>query len=254
MKKKLLSLLLCLALFAALFGGAFYYSISANEKTVWYFSSDCEGRLKNLSHVPENKLTGYDSLMIVAHPDDETIWGGSHLLNGNYVVVCITNGNNKTRRREFESVIKQTGSIGIMLTYPDKTLGQRDNWASCKAEIEKDINAILKMNDWKTIVTHNPDGEYGHIHHQMTSELTTTAVSDQDLMDRLYYFGKYVKAKNMDSVKYKKYLVNAISSKELDRKMALTRLYSSQSKVMDHLGHMLPYENWTPASQSASQH
>ena len=27
-------------------------------------------------------------LMIVAHPDDETIWGGSHLLEGNYLVVC----------------------------------------------------------------------------------------------------------------------------------------------------------------------
>ena len=25
-----------------------------------------------------------ESLMIVAHPDDETIWGGSHLINGNY--------------------------------------------------------------------------------------------------------------------------------------------------------------------------
>ena len=24
----------------------------------------------------------HESLMIVAHPDDETIWGGSHLING----------------------------------------------------------------------------------------------------------------------------------------------------------------------------
>ena len=39
-----------------------------------------------------------ESLMIVAHPDDETIWGGSHLINGNYTVLCITNGNNKKRK------------------------------------------------------------------------------------------------------------------------------------------------------------
>lgn len=39
------------------------------------------------------------SLMIVAHPDDETIWGGSHLINGNYTVLCITNGNNKKRKK-----------------------------------------------------------------------------------------------------------------------------------------------------------
>ncbi len=44
-----------------------------------------------------------ESLMIVAHPDDETIWGGSHLINGNYTVLCITNGNNKKKKRIYES-------------------------------------------------------------------------------------------------------------------------------------------------------
>ncbi len=141
-----------------------------------------------------------------------------------------------------------------MLTYPDKTLGKRDNWNSCKTEIEKDIASILKMNDWKTIVTHNPEGEYGHIHHQMTSELTTTAVSDQEQLDRLYYFGKYVKAKNMDSDKYKKYLTNAISGQELDRKMALTRLYGLRKKLWSILVTCCLTKNWIPASQSTSQH
>ena len=49
-----------------------------------------------------------ESLMIVAHPDDETIWGGSHLINGNYTVLCITNGNNKKRKKEFMNVMKKT--------------------------------------------------------------------------------------------------------------------------------------------------
>lgn len=44
-----------------------------------------------------------ESLMIVAHPDDETIWGGSHLINGNYTVLCITNVNNKKEKRIYES-------------------------------------------------------------------------------------------------------------------------------------------------------
>lgn len=48
-----------------------------------------------------------ESLMIVAHPDDETIWGGSHLINGNYTVLCITNGNNKKRKKEFMNVMKK---------------------------------------------------------------------------------------------------------------------------------------------------
>lgn len=48
-----------------------------------------------------------ESLMIVAHPDDETIWGGSHLINGNYTVLCITNGNNKKRKKEFMNVMEK---------------------------------------------------------------------------------------------------------------------------------------------------
>lgn len=33
--------------------------------------------------------------MIVAHPDDETLWGGSHLIDDNYLVVCMSNGWHK---------------------------------------------------------------------------------------------------------------------------------------------------------------
>lgn len=52
-----------------------------------------------------------ESLMIVAHPDDETIWGGSHLINGNYTVLCITNGNNKKRKKEFMNVTSTSCNI-----------------------------------------------------------------------------------------------------------------------------------------------
>ena len=53
--------------------------------------------------------------MIVAHPDDETIWGGMHLIKDKYLVICLTNGDNKTRAKEFNDVIKQTKGTGIIL-------------------------------------------------------------------------------------------------------------------------------------------
>ena len=56
--------------------------------------------------IPLSSYTYYaktnDNLIIVAHPDDETIWAGEHLIRGSYTVLCITNGNNKTRKAEFE--------------------------------------------------------------------------------------------------------------------------------------------------------
>lgn len=115
-----------------------------------------------------------ESLMIVAHPDDETIWGGSHLINGNYTVLCITNGNNK--------------------------------------KVSKYVTMILEKED-KT--------------------------------NQLVYFGKYTSKKNKAELKNEKKL----SKKDYKEKLDVIQLYSSQSKVMDHLHHMLPYENWKPYSK-----
>lgn len=83
-------------------------------------------------------------LMIVAHPDDETIWGGSHLLKGHYLVVCLTNGNNAKRKKEFMKIMKETHNQGLMFDYPDKTNGQRDKWLHVKQKIKKDITYIFK--------------------------------------------------------------------------------------------------------------
>ena len=42
-------------------------------------------------------LDKVNNLMIVAHPDDELLWGGAHLIRDNYLVVCITCGTSFTR-------------------------------------------------------------------------------------------------------------------------------------------------------------
>ena len=60
-------------------------------------------------------------------------------------------------------------------------------------------------------------------------------------MNQLVYFGRYYKKKNLP------HNLNSISQSDLKKKMKLTSMYSSQSKVMDHLGHMLPHENWVKA-------
>lgn len=248
MKKKIRLILLCiLAACLIIFALWTKNQQETDSDNIYYISGDCEGKLEKLSLISDTMLSGYDSLMIVAHPDDETIWGGAHLLEENYVVVCITNGNNRTRRKEFSKVMEETHSIGIMLSYPDKTRGKRDNWDSCRDKIQDDLKQIIGKKHWDTIVTHNPDGEYGHIHHQMTSSITTAITQDLGFLDKLYYFGKYVKKKNSDKEEYAPYLTASLTAKALKYKTALTDLYSSQKKVMEHLGHMFPYENWIKA-------
>ena len=178
-----------------------------------------------------------DNLMIVAHPDDESIFAGNELLHEDYVVICLTNGTNQTRRREFQRAMHKTGDVGIILNYPDNTNGERDNWDSVRDAIREELAEDLSAKEWKKIVTHNPDGEYGHIHHKMTNQIVTALCEEQGLDERLFYFGKYFKKS-----KLKEQPAPILSDSELTRKQELLECYASQSKVIDGLSHILAYE------------
>lgn len=185
-------------------------------------------------------LEGTHRLMIIAHPDDETIWGGDHIMKEKYFIVCITNGDHQERVNEFEAVMKKTGNPYLMLHYPDKTNGKRDNWDNVKAAIQKDLNTVISYKEWDYIVTHNPDGEYGHIHHKMISSMVTQLCKEKQRTYSLTYFGKYYKKKHMNLMYTKQHL----SKEEVIQKNDLFKPYKSQMLVKQHLYHMFPYENW----------
>lgn len=186
-------------------------------------------------------------LMIVAHPDDELIWGGSRLFSDDWFVVCITNGNNKTRHAEFEKVMKETGDSYLIMNFPDKVDGKKSDWANDKETISKYLSDIINMRDWDEIVTHNPDGEYGHIHHKMTSKIVTDLVEDKS---KLMYFGVYYPKKTLEETgacdKNGKPL-GKISEPDYEKKQDIfARDYTSQKNIPFY--HMFAYENWVSYS------
>ncbi len=189
-------------------------------------------------------LENVDKVMIVAHPDDEMLWGGMHLIQDDYLVVCLTNANTrmygKTRMREFKKVLGKTGDVGLMLNYPDYSkTGGIDNWTSCSKNIQKDLNTLLTYKDWKEVVTHNKQGEYGHKHHKKTNRYVTSAFQKSGLTGAtLKYFGKYHKKG------YKK--ASVYSKAQIRKKKQILSNYKSQRSIYT-FGHMNPYEDWTTA-------
>ena len=131
-------------------------------------------------------------------------------------------------------VMKQTHNQGIMFDYPDKTEGKRDRWIHVQQDIKKDVSYLVHKKDWQMVITHNPLGEYGHIHHRITSQIVSLQASNENL----YYFGKYYKKKKVPAH------LNEITDKDEKEKRKLTNIYASQKKVMKHLNHMMKYENW----------
>ncbi|MEG2322403.1 MAG: PIG-L family deacetylase [Bacilli bacterium] len=183
---------------------------------------------KSLDNIDFSKVT---KLMITAHPDDESLWGGAHLLEDDYLVVCITCGSSRIRVKEFKNAMHKTNDQFIMLGYPDLTLFGASKWKKEYNDIYNDLKKIINYKKWDIIVTHNKDGEYGHPHHKLTSKIVTSLTDNN-----LYYFGQYYKKDEVQGLK--------IDSNLLKQKKELLKVYNSQAIVRTMFKHMNSYENW----------
>lgn len=186
-------------------------------------------------------LTSIDNLMIVAHPDDETLWGGGHLASDDYFVLCLTNGWNGIRSRDYYRALGAFNDKGIILSYPDLVDGKRSDWSNAKEGIMKDLQLILNYKKWNKVVTHNPEGEYGHVHHKMTSSFTTQMWDKlAPKTGQLWYFGRFYEKQNIGQVKDEATLETDLLNK---KKVGLS-YYSNQQKLINLFNQMHPYELW----------
>ena len=179
-----------------------------------------------------------ERLMIVAHPDDETLWGSEELLKNKYLVVCITCGTNKKREKEIEAALKISKDRLIVLDKPDKVRGKRSDWKHYKKQIEYELKYVIKKKKWNTIVTHNPEGEYGHIHHKITNNIVTK-VYNKEKIGKLKYFGKYYSKKRINQNKFAREIPEDI----YDMKIEMIDSYKSQAFIKNRFNQMYKYEN-----------
>ena len=192
-----------------------------------------------------NNAISYKNIMIVAHPDDEILWGGANLFKDRFFVVCLTNGYNLARANDFREILKFTNNSGIILNYPDLQNDKKikDDWSEVKNGMIKDLNTIINYKYWNKIVTYGPEGTTGHPHHKKTSKYVTKIAKDNNKYKNLYYFGKFY-LKN----RIPKHL-SRISDNDLNIKMKEVEIYKSVKKAIYRIWfHMLPYENWILAS------
>ena len=185
----------------------------------------------------------YKKIMIVAHPDDETLWGGSNLFKDNYFVVCLTNGYNLDRANDFRKILKFTNNNGMILNYPDVEDNIVDDWSEVNIGIMKDLSIILSYKNWEKIVTHGPEGTTGHIHHKKISEYITKIAKNFNTINNLYYFGKFYKKNEIPKN------LKRINDNELAYKLKEIAIYQSVKDMINkYWFHMIPYENLLSAT------
>ena len=113
-------------------------------------------------------LSSKNVVVIVAHPDDETLWtGGTILSNPDWkcFVISLCRGKDPDRSVRFHNALKVLNCEGIMGDMDDgpKQLPLDET------EVEKTIMDLLPTKHFDLIITHNPAGEYTrHLRHEET--------------------------------------------------------------------------------------
>jgi hypothetical protein len=99
-------------------------------------------------------------LMIVTHPDDESLFGFSDIINNNCTIICLTQKNLLVRKNQFEKILEISNSNGVILDYLNSI---NDSWENISNEMfYNELKKYIKLT-YDMIVSHDINGEYGHI-------------------------------------------------------------------------------------------
>jgi LmbE family N-acetylglucosaminyl deacetylase len=108
--------------------------------------------------------------VLVAHPDDETLWcGGAMLANRqiDWTILTLCRKSDPDRAPKFFRAAAEYNATGIMADLDDGP----EQSPLAGAEIQRTILDNLLKRNFDLILTHSPKGEYTrHLRHEETSE------------------------------------------------------------------------------------
>jgi LmbE family N-acetylglucosaminyl deacetylase len=119
-----------------------------------------------------------DLTILIAHPDDEVIFGWPVLKHAKTIVCCSSDLNNPTRqwcrdrKKALQEVGAMTGAEVKCLDY-DSEFYRADARRGDLARLAQDVLGLLPASG--PIFTHNPWGEYGHMDHILVHQIARAA-------------------------------------------------------------------------------
>jgi LmbE family N-acetylglucosaminyl deacetylase len=107
--------------------------------------------------------------IIVAHPDDETLWAGGTIMSNpswKCFIVCLSRKGDLERSTKFYKALEVLNSEGIMGDLDDGP----DQKPLDESAVDCAILALLPQKHFDLIITHHPKGEYTkHLRHEEVS-------------------------------------------------------------------------------------
>jgi LmbE family N-acetylglucosaminyl deacetylase len=112
-------------------------------------------------------------LMLVAHPDDEILFGYHDIYHNNVDVICFTGKNDTIRSVEFKNCMTVVNiQNNHMLDFPDSSSNQWKEFTNLQI-IDNYIKPLLNES-YDMIVSHDSKGDYGNLQHIRVNSIVTS--------------------------------------------------------------------------------
>jgi len=176
-----------------------------------------------------------EALIVVAHPDDETIWMGGTILKNNdwnWTIISLCRKGDKDRMPKFMRVCEIYKAKGIISDLDDEKLKPLDI-----EEVSEKIKSLLPKKEYDYIFTHGENGEYGHVRHKEVHKAVKKLVGYGKLKCEKLYFFSYMNGE--EKTKINPNLSVAIPNSDADESNVLSEeiLKKKKELVRDMYGY-----------------
>jgi len=178
---------------------------------------------------------GSNALVVVAHPDDETIWLGGTLHKFsklNWTILALCRASDSDRAPKFKKVCAHYGAEAIIGDLEDE---DKLTIKQTIPLIKKFLLKQLKGQSFDYFFTHGANGEYGHPRHIGAHLAVKELLKSKKIKtEQIFYFNykkqsEYILVPKADST-----IILKLSPQELARKkQVMSQIYGFDPKGID---------------------